>query len=1080
MKILTLRFKNLNSLVGEWTIDFTHPRYNADGIFAISGPTGAGKSTILDAICLALYGRTPRLKTLSSTTNEIMAYNTGECLAEVVFETQNGKFRTCWSQSKARKKANGNLQQPSFEISDAVTGKVIANHIDKTKKVIEDSTGMDFNRFTQSMLLAQGGFAKFLLANANERAPLLEEITGTEIYSQISMLVYDRTKIELDKLKDFKAETEGVLILNDEEIKQLNDDLTSNKAAETELAKQQQTTSGLINWLNGIEKLNTEIAALHQQEAINKNNLEAFQPQRLILDRANNANAIELQYLQLTNERRLQNKDIAELELKKEELPKLNEQINIANEADIKAKAELQKLISEAEVENKAIVEVRKMDVEIDNAASNLKATTNAIEGLKLNKSKAASEIELLQSKINNTTTAATTARKYIVDNASDQELIQQFEAIKISLLQYESKLNAKKNAENDLLEAQTLLTAAEKSLEKQQEQIKETTNNYEQAQKIHLELNKQIVSKLNGRRVDDYKYELNYAVEKLGLLKTIQSLEAHRQSLQDGHECPLCGSLQHPFAEGNIPQTTETEKLIADLKNFIAAIDLLEKQQTAAERQQNEALIALETAKAQLDIYKNNVKNATDNLVAKQDFFQKLTTELEGQLTSLRTSLKVFGVEQIDNVRTIITALQNRLDTWNAYAKMVADSEETIKDFKAKADTQNELLKEVERQLQEEQNKFELQEIHIKNHREKRKILYGDKNPETEEKRINNLLALARQKEKNAENGLTELKGKLEGLQKRIAELTSAIELRKTELEGLELQFADAKARVGFVYESDFLAARMKADERESLIMKAKALDDKTTELKTLKSEKEKSLAAEQDRKLTEQPLEELNEKLEELKSAIAELLQKIGAAQQKLADNENAIRQKGAKIAKYEKQKEVWAKWEALNNLIGQKDGAKYSRFAQGITFEIMVAHANKELRKLNDRYLLVRDVTEPLDLNIIDNYQAGECRSTKNLSGGESFIVSLALALGLSSISSKNVKIDTLFLDEGFGTLDEDTLGIALSALSNLKQEGKLIGVISHVGSFRERINTQIEVIKGTGGVSTLIGPGCKKNN
>jgi len=110
MKILTLRFKNLNSLVGEWTIDFTHPRYNADGIFAISGPTGAGKSTILDAICLALYGRTPRLKTLSSTTNEIMAYNTGECLAEVVFETQNGKFRTCWSQSKARKKANGNLQ----------------------------------------------------------------------------------------------------------------------------------------------------------------------------------------------------------------------------------------------------------------------------------------------------------------------------------------------------------------------------------------------------------------------------------------------------------------------------------------------------------------------------------------------------------------------------------------------------------------------------------------------------------------------------------------------------------------------------------------------------------------------------------------------------------------------------------------------------------------------------------------------------------------------------------------------------------------------------------------------------------
>ena len=139
-------------------------------------------------------------------------------------------------------------------------------------------------------------------------------------------------------------------------------------------------------------------------------------------------------------------------------------------------------------------------------------------------------------------------------------------------------------------------------------------------------------------------------------------------------------------------------------------------------------------------------------------------------------------------------------------------------------------------------------------------------------------------------------------------------------------------------------------------------------------------------------------------------------------------------------------------------------------------MVSHANAQLIKLTDRYLLVRDREQPLDLNVIDNYQAGEVRSTKNLSGGETFIVSLALALGLSKMASKKVRVDSLFLDEGFGTLDEDTLEIALETLASLRQDGKLIGVISHVVALKDRIATKILVEKVSGGRSRLSGPGC----
>lgn len=159
MRIESVRFQNLNSLQGSWSINFTHPTYSQEGIFTITGPTGAGKSTILDAICLALYGRTPRLETISTSTNDIMSRLTGECFAEVTFKTTQGRYRAHWSQRRARGKADGALQSAKHEIADVDSGKVLASRLRETKDVIEELTGMDFDRFTRSMLLAQGDFA---------------------------------------------------------------------------------------------------------------------------------------------------------------------------------------------------------------------------------------------------------------------------------------------------------------------------------------------------------------------------------------------------------------------------------------------------------------------------------------------------------------------------------------------------------------------------------------------------------------------------------------------------------------------------------------------------------------------------------------------------------------------------------------------------------------------------------------------------------------------------------------------------------------------------------------------------------
>ena len=317
MKILELRFKNLNSLYGEWIIDFTSPGYISDGIFVLTGPTGSGKSTILDAISLALYGTTPRLGKISQSSNEVMSRNTGECYAELIFESQAGKFRCHWSQHRARKDPTRNLIDSKQEISDIRTGQVLGSKKTDVSVIIEEKTGMDFKRFTRSILLAQGEFDTFLKASPEDKSMILEQITGTEIYTEISKKVHEKRRNEKNKLDILQAQVSGISLLSEEEEEKAKHDLKVKKESKTKRQNELEEVKTAIQWRNKINEIQDKIQSLSKENKDLDIEIESFKPKQERLKSAQKATKLKGDYSKLCEIRKQQNTDQNVIKTKK-------------------------------------------------------------------------------------------------------------------------------------------------------------------------------------------------------------------------------------------------------------------------------------------------------------------------------------------------------------------------------------------------------------------------------------------------------------------------------------------------------------------------------------------------------------------------------------------------------------------------------------------------------------------------------------------------------------------------------------------------------------------------------------------
>ncbi len=1186
MKILRIKARNINSLKGDISIDFQE-MLSDDALFAITGPTGSGKSTILDIITCALYDRTPRLKN----PEELMSRHTGECLCEVEFEIKGKTYRSSWSQRRARNKPDGNMQSAKMEVADVASEKIIKSGLRDVPKFVEQISGLDFDRFNQSMMLAQGSFDAFLKAKENDRSKLLEKITGTQIYTDISKEIY-ATHEKQKKAIELEEKALGVIeLLDDETLKQKSSQLTAHNTKKEELDKREKSLKGVATWLGSIEKLAVDERKYNENFAEASKAKEQSAEEFKRLELANKALTLKPIYNDKNTLSHTIQSDTKKFTVLQTEFKELKiEQSTKQEEFELLKDSSKKEQLS-FEQNSSKIKRVRSLKIQIEENQKTQKHTTDKISSQKEQQKENTQtlstknrelksikeEIEEIEQYLNLHATDASLKEnlhyisklkdEYIVENQSIKSLSRELGATLIKQKSLKDKFAISQNLSNIKRKDYEIIEQEYKDIdEKGSAHIKQEPLHRARIKMIdeicsaikeHTKISKsiQIEAQLqevtnremvdidnsiieNSKLADELKRHIETLNEKREAELLIAKYESDRAKLKVDEECFLCGSKEHPYIEiyhdlnldetkakikqKSIEYKEEDEKL--DILK-ISVVKLKSKLETSIleSKKQREELSKVETIFTSYSIHREEtsltslederdlkerqidyivtLRSKKEQLQRKREETRVLYEKSSEELQRTKDKLYKFEMVQeqlakdIESTKTKKHKIQEELSVLYSSYALIFDEQyeqgykklaENLKKFianetlKVKQQTKFQELRlsitEVETKLQGIEKSLigEYKELEGFNHKiqelqVKSKSILDIENIDGFEKSITESLETILKRYNLISNKLSTLTTKDNLFNKQSLELSKKQLNDNTQLLILQRDFDKAMIESGFGVVEELKKAFLETDQLELLSKNCKAIEIRYTQTKTLQEATLKSLKELRERKLSDAKLEDINTKLLELQEQIDSLQRDIGSLAKELEINANSIKKHESKIKELEKKKEAFAVWVKLNDMVGSASGDKFAKFAQGITLDQLIYLANKHLRILSPRYELQREIggSKLLELEVTDSFQADAVRPVHTLSGGESFIVSLALALGLSALASQKISIDSLFLDEGFGSLDSNSLEMALSALSQLQSSGKMIGVISHVEALKERIPMQIKVIpKGDG--------------
>ena len=1027
MRPIKLTISAFGPYASKQVIDFEELK--GRNIFVISGKTGAGKTTIFDAISYALYGEASGESRETDSLRSHFADDNTETYVELEFELRGEKYTVNRVPKQKKKKARGEgyTEKSADATLTLPDGKVITKVKNVTDKIIE-ILGITREQFKQIVMLAQGEFKKLLLADSVEREGIFRKIFNTydfekiqaELKDKAANLSKNRTKskhemeinlknikgehdIVIDEYVDFPLVIEKLkdLLERDNNIyKTLNEE---GKEVDNKLQVKNQEKA-IIETNNNLLK-EKEIITKALEELLSKED-EYKNKSKTIID---GKNAKEVKYIEdkliettkkLTKREEDYNlslKNIDSLKLKQEEANKLL-QIEESKECDRE-----------------------KLSVEINNL--------NKLEEKII-------ELDSLNNKVMHLKQSAENSKLQIINNKKETEELKKSKEEKELQLKDIATLETKK------VELESDIKAKNKTLDEVRELFKvirsfqntyiEHNNKAKEYKEFEVEYKK---VKENYEKMDDL-----YKKEQAGILAS---------KLQENEPCPVCGSTNHPnkaTIKENLKIPTKEELKVAKEN-----LDKLEKENL-------EKINNLTTLNSNKTTYLEQVNNHLSMLSATLNIDKTFNSETAKVVKNLGTELK----SVIDKLKDELLKVIDKISLKEKIEKELNLITTTINEREQSLIKLEECEKNYTTELT--QNITKIDE-------------YKKEIPEniTDVKTLNNLIEVKTKelnisKEKLAKLRLENenLAKKLEGENSTSKEINKSIEELKLEIANNKANFNEAIKEQGFDNIQTYEDAKLQISMVESL---EKEVENYNSELKLTKVKQEDIINKTKD--IVFMDITTIDEEIKSIQENKKELEGKLRDLHSIIDNNKTVLKNVENLNIEF---KEIEEEYKVVGELADLANGKKapyisFERYILASYFEDIIEAANIRLEKMTgDRFSLIRKTSKSkgagqkgLELEIYDNY-TDSSRDVSSLSGGESFKASLSLALGLSDIVQSNaggVSLDTMFVDEGFGTLDPQSLDNAIDSLLELQRGGRLVGIISHVEELKERIDAKLEV-------------------
>jgi DNA repair protein SbcC/Rad50 len=1238
VQILSISGENIASLAEPFAIRLNEGPLSSAGLFAITGETGAGKSSLLDAMCLALYGDCPRLSGAGTresvedvdgqelkSNDPRMALRRGASsgFARVEFRAVDGEdYAAEWMARRARGRLDGRLQAVERSVMRLSDKQVLATQISIVNERIVDLTGLTYDEFRRTVLLAQGDFDAFLVAKTGDRAAILEKVTGTEIYRAISRKVFERhaeARRALDSLETRRGEHK---LLTGDERQALSEQIATTRDLQTVDGKELQRISAEIAVYASRDEAQTKVTKARQRVAAAQTALEGCAENQAWLREWESARGLRGE----VKERETAVKVLADavtsrddLIIKHDQQDTLVKEANVAVQtakADHDAAEELFKKLGpdwtrattlDGNIKT-AEGELQDAEAKLGDTAQQARQADGISQGLERDKKGLEAAIAqqnasleavvghetllanwtMLEGRLQDRIAAATSLAAWSVERADLTESI----AIDVK---------TKTTALDAIRTADATITAARES----QDQVageREAIRSVGPAARLmrlsqaatdlralqgadgEVDAARSAISMSERKMADARAKQTEAAAAKAAATAKVeatrQSVEtlrrpvasasaavsaeaAHlRQHLEDGEPCPVCQSRSHP-----VMQDSALARLAAELRSQLETAE--KAYSTAMDAARNADRTAAESEKIRAD--ETAIRPELDNRLAKaieaftearglldgtaldellprepgvgdvvyQQLFMKIDgwrkklehdrdrlekidkiyddaakvieaqgrdiARLETQIRDLDQRMAGSGsrietlsaniettrtaVEQIDNrVGPILATLGRDVEAFGEGAEDVLselqgaasdlmEAQHRLTEYRAQlakldpdiaraaAELAIAMRAEADATAQRDARTKNLQAL-----REERASLLGGEPTEVHRTRHNDarkdaLLALQRVEATARREAIV-----LAGFESALAAARQTVGQAEIRAKTAEEALSAACAAAGLSFERVIALHAASNAEVTSLREQVQKAQTEKTEADGALKELESALIAIEEKGLPDKPWDELEARKEEVNAEVEKRAQEIGGLiEQQSADLQAQERLKGLET-EIKEASAIADTWLAINEAIGSASGDRFAQIAQAVTLGLLVERANLHLRDLKPRYQLEVAASD-LALLVVDLDMAGDRRTTRSLSGGERFLVSLALALALSGMGTHGALAGTLFIDEGFGSLDSDSLDLAIDALERLQAQGRTVGVISHVQAMKDRIPVQVEVVKTGGGASEV---------